>query len=318
MRRLRRVISKQSTSSQVSPVPGGVDGSGWSGGVAETSPPLIGSGSGDSGGAVRDPSFLGFLNRSSLKRRSGGGGSPSMHRLSQSFSTPNHGGTGGNSALRALLDSTTMTRHKRTLSSVLPLSPHPSPPPPSQRLLGLSQMPSAQPADFIGYPAGGLEIRNDGLVLTCEQKTPDICEYTVRREASGLRPGDMLAIALISWAGHVFFRGPLLLALLPMALYLLREGLRVCEESLVVVRDVGIQTETVTVTGVRRVTSFELGNIEDVFIHEALKMFEYRYYMAILPKGGSGCVVMFPHLLPRLEGLLPVYHGARQLLFKKD
>ncbi|KAJ2641490.1 hypothetical protein GGF44_002096 [Coemansia sp. RSA 1694] len=178
---------------------------------------------------------------------------------------------------------------------------------------------SSAAADFIGYLPGGLEIRSGGLVLVCEQKSPDVCEYVVRRDSAGLRASDMLAIALVSWAGHIFFQGPALLALLPMAVYLVRSSLQVYQESLVVIRNVGIQTETVTLAGIRRVRSFELSQIDDLVIHEALQLFEYRYYMAVLPRDLKHCGIniMFPNLLPKLEVLLPIYHGSRRLLFSK-
>ncbi|KAJ2000390.1 hypothetical protein GGI04_004172 [Coemansia thaxteri] len=172
--------------------------------------------------------------------------------------------------------------------------------------------------DFIGYPPGGLEIRSSGLVLVCEQKSPDVCEYVVRKDSAGLRASDMLAIALVSWAAHIFFRGPTLLALLPMAVYLVRSSLQVYQETLVVIRNVGIQTETVTLAGFRSVRSFELFQIDDIVIHEALQLFEYRYYMAILPRDPKHSInIMFPSLLPKLESLLPIYHGSRRLLFSK-
>lgn len=192
-------------------------------------------------------------------------------------------------------------KHKRTASSVLPSIHH------------------TQPSfSFIGYPAGGLEIRSEasgGLLLVCRQPTPDVCQFVVSQETAGLRVSDMMAIGLVSWAAHIFFRGPALLALLPIVVYLARSALRVCQESLVVIRNVGIQTETVTLGGFRTVKSFELSGIEDLIIHEALQMFEYRYYMAILPRRTNSPSIMFPNLLPRLDVLLPVYHGCRQLLF---
>ncbi|KAJ2890789.1 hypothetical protein IWW38_003943 [Coemansia aciculifera] len=172
--------------------------------------------------------------------------------------------------------------------------------------------------EFIGYPPGGLEIRSGGLVLVCEQKTPDVCTYVVRRDSAGLRASDMLAIGLVSWACYIFFRGPLLLALLPMVVYFVRSSLQVYQESLVVIRNVGIQTESVTLAGFRRVRSFECHQIDDVCIHEALQLFEYRYYMAVLPSDPQRSInIMFPNLLPKLDALLPIYHGSRRLLFSK-
>ncbi|KAJ2702445.1 hypothetical protein FB645_004264 [Coemansia sp. IMI 203386] len=312
MRRLRRVISRQSTSPQASPVSNSeLGGTGWS--KDSQDPPQLlqtQTASSDSIGG-RDPSFLSFLGRTSLKRRNSGANTSSMHRLSQSFSSPNN----SLRDWRTLRENATSTsKHKRTLSSILPMSP-PQPPPP--RLQPSAVLPEPQRPEFIGYPPGGQEIHDNGLLIRCEQKSPDICEYTVSRDSAGLRLSDMLAIALVSWAGHIFFRGPLLLAFLPMVVYLIRSSLQVYQESLIVIRNVGIQTEAVTLAGFRSVRSFELPHIEDIVIHEALQLFEYRYYMAILPRDPkNNIVIMFPHLLPRLGGLLPVYHGSRHLLFR--
>ncbi|KAJ2859414.1 hypothetical protein GGH94_006117 [Coemansia aciculifera] len=351
MRRLRRVISKQSTTATTttpqqqqhgsSPV-NTEGGAGWSG---EQIDERVATNSSDG----REGSFLGIerwpiLGRSSQRRRDGGDPSPptallgssppvakGMHRSSQSFSMPYTSNTPTRD-WRILRDG---SKHKRTSSSVLPAKP-------PQRLpftttgtfaAGVQLSPALLgyasdgigggealgEKDFIGYPPGGLEIRNNGLVLLCEQKSPDVCEYVVRRDSAGLRASDMLAIALVSWAAHIFFRGPTLLALLPMAVYLIRSSLQVYQESLVVIRNVGIQTETVTLAGFRNVRSFELFQIDDLVIHEALQLFEYRYYMAILPRDPKmhSINIMFPNLLPKLEALLPIYHGSRRLLFSK-
>ncbi|KAJ1768369.1 hypothetical protein IW138_004602 [Coemansia sp. RSA 986] len=388
MRRLRRVISKQSTSPQSSPV--ATDGNaGWSGDRGEERATVIsseaavpgGGGGGGGGGSSSDyskesPSFLGIdrwpiIGRSSLRRRETDTPTINMntstqpasdkrtrqsmhHRSSQSFSMPftsdstiaattttpprdwrilrdaskhkrtssssvlpsklpqklsftgglfSSGNKGGSSGAQqagnpgAQTSPTISGRLRRSLTDATPYIPH-------------------ETTGFIGYPPGGMEVESDdGLVLLCEQKSPDICEYTVRRDSVGLRLSDILAIALVSWAAHIFFGGPTLLAFVPMVVYLLWSSTRVYQESLVVIRNVGIQTETTTLAGLRTVCSFELPQIEDLFVHEAILLFEYRYYMAILPRERKDSVViMFPQLLPRLDMLLHVYHGARQLL----
>ncbi|KAJ1902127.1 hypothetical protein LPJ81_003642, partial [Coemansia sp. IMI 209127] len=275
---------------------------------------------------------------------------PSMHRRSsQSFSMPFTADSTTPTATRDWRLLRDGSKHKRTSSSVLPsklpqklsftgglfssnkgaggqhtgLSPvgaQTSPTIPGRPRRSLTEAPPyVEQTGFIGYPPGGMEVASaDGLVLRCEQKSPDVCEYTVRRDSVGVRLTDVLAIALVSWAAHIFFGGPAPLALVPMAVYLLWSSTRVYEESLVVIRNVGIQTETTTLVGARSVCSFELPQIEDLFVHEALLLFEYRYYMAILPRDRKDhVVIMFPQLLPSLDMMLPVYHGARQLLFSQ-
>ncbi|KAJ2550766.1 hypothetical protein EV175_003945 [Coemansia sp. RSA 1933] len=377
MRRLRRVISKQSTSSQNSPVPSDANAPWGPDRVDERLPAEADAASTDH--SRESPSFLAIdrwpiIGRSSLRRRETdtpttplnstpqpGTDRPSHqsihHRSSQSVSAPFPSDPPPSTATttpprdwRFLRDS---SKHKRTSSSVLPSklpqklsftgglfsstskasgAQHPSatsylgahmasviPGRPRRSLTDAPPYMHQQPetTGFIGYPPGGMEVQShDGLVLRCEQKSPDVCEYTVRRDSVGLRLGDILAIALVSWAAHVFFGGPALLALVPMVVYLLWSSTRVYQESLVVIRNVGIQTETTTLAGIRSLCSFELPQIEDLFVHEAMLFFEYRYYMAILPKiPNHNVVIMFPQLLPRLSMLLHVYHGARQVLF---
>ncbi|KAJ1819107.1 hypothetical protein LPJ60_003954 [Coemansia sp. RSA 2675] len=347
MRRLRRVISKQSTTATTPQQQGSSPvntegGAGWSGEQIDERVPTNSSDG-------KEGSFLSIerwpiLGRSSQRRRDDPslptalpGSSPpvakGMHRSSQSFSMP-HTSTMPPRDWRILRDG---SKHKRTTSSVLPENPPQRLPftttfstlgksRPLEQLSAPGVLGGPRPldealgeSDFIGYPPGGLEIRSSGLVVVCEQKSPDVCEYVVRRDSAGLRASDMLAIALVSWAAHIFFRGPTLLALLPMAVYLVRSGLQVYQESLVVIRNVGIQTETVTLAGFRKVRSFELFQIDDLVIHEALQLFEYRYYMAVLPRDPElhSINIMFPNLLPKLEALLPIYHGSRRLLFSK-
>ncbi|KAJ2161096.1 hypothetical protein GGF46_001767 [Coemansia sp. RSA 552] len=328
MQRLRRVISKPSNS-QGSPqtLADGFPAPAEAAGDAEE---RVHSSSFD---AVKEssPSFLSIdrwplLSRSSQQgqqRRRGSGTSPQpgvKHRPSQSFSVRGE--------WRALRD--TASRHKRTSSSssIFSSKQQPKPKTPQRRgrassALSYEQHESAcGESDFLGYPPGGLEIQNDSVVVVCEQRSPDVCEFVVRDTSSAsLHPSNLLAIALVSWAAHIFFRGHIVLALLPMAVYLVRSSLQVCQESLVVIRHVGVQMETVTLAGFRSVRSFERSMIRDLAIHEALQLLEYRYYMAILPAEGaqgSSPIVMFPNLLPRLDELLPVFHGARKLLFPAD
>ncbi|ORX72313.1 hypothetical protein DL89DRAFT_265904 [Linderina pennispora] len=316
--------------------------------------PITSSGSGDSKeGSFLGIDLWPRLGRSSQRRRENSESPslaalpmeaspqqlPSMHRASHSFSSPYSPITAAKD-LRLLREG---SLHKRTSSSVLPsklpqrfpfgtsifstAKQIPQSPTLRSRFMHQRQptadsipeppdQPDVPKQEFIGYPPGGLEVRGNALVLVCEQRSPDICEYTVRQDSAGIRASDIMAIALMSWAGHIFFRGPILLAFLPMVLYLVRSGLQVYKETLVVIRDVGIQTETVTLAGFRSVRSYERHQIGDIVIHEALHMFEYRYYMAIMPRDPEHrIVIMFPHLLPKLDGILHVYHGARQLLF---
>ncbi|KAF2873548.1 GPI-GlcNAc transferase complex, PIG-H component-domain-containing protein [Massariosphaeria phaeospora] len=90
------------------------------------------------------------------------------------------------------------------------------------------------------------------------------------------------------------------------------------EESLTLLRGLGLQTSTssstlLTTPSTRFIPST---NIQDIFIHEAFKGFEVRFYLAIVVKGEEDVVVVFPSLLPRRAILEEVWRGARACLYE--
>ena len=143
---------------------------------------------------------------------------------------------------------------------------------------------------------------------------------------------------------------PSILATLPPALRIgvyalvlwlvLRKGYT--SESLLVVRGLGVQTATAG-------SSFLWGGstrfiaasaVQDIFIHEAFRGFEVRFYLCIVVEGEEGVVVVFPvsnfvyraqssirracladmktqqSTLPRREILEEVWRGARACLYE--
>ncbi|KAI9752280.1 MAG: hypothetical protein M1815_000615 [Lichina confinis] len=55
--------------------------------------------------------------------------------------------------------------------------------------------------------------------------------------------------------------------------------------------------------------------VQDIFIHEAFKGFEVRFYVVVVVEGEDEVVVVFPKLLPRLHILEQVWRGARACLY---
>ncbi|KAG0258541.1 hypothetical protein DFQ27_004601 [Actinomortierella ambigua] len=93
--------------------------------------------------------------------------------------------------------------------------------------------------------------------------------------------------------------------------------LMVTEETILVIRDVGVQVKTVYLGG-RSVSRFiDRSRIADIIINEAITMMHIRVYMAIIVEGEDRMVVVFQHLLPRLNVVLQAYHGARSILFNE-
>ncbi|KAF2427288.1 hypothetical protein EJ08DRAFT_671737 [Tothia fuscella] len=90
------------------------------------------------------------------------------------------------------------------------------------------------------------------------------------------------------------------------------------EESLLVLRGLGIQTTSSSSTylSTNSTRFIPTTSIQDIFIHEAFKMFEVRFYLAIVVEGEQDVVVVFPSLLPSLTILEEVWRGARSCLYE--
>ncbi|KAK4511311.1 uncharacterized protein ATC70_012526 [Mucor velutinosus] len=88
------------------------------------------------------------------------------------------------------------------------------------------------------------------------------------------------------------------------------------QESILAIRDVGIQVKT-TYWGGSSVSRFINRNkIDDVIINEGISFWQIKSYMAILVKDEDKMVVVFEHLLPRLKPfLLRAYQGTRTIIF---
>lgn len=72
------------------------------------------------------------------------------------------------------------------------------------------------------------------------------------------------------------------------------------EESLLVIRGLGIQTSTSSNTYLFKATTrfIPTTQIQDIVIHEAFKGFEVRFYLAVIVEGEKDVVVVFPVRIP--------------------
>jgi phosphatidylinositol glycan class H protein len=68
------------------------------------------------------------------------------------------------------------------------------------------------------------------------------------------------------------------------------------EESLLVIRGLGVQTSTSSPSylGTSSTRFIPTSHIQDIFIHEAFKGFEVRFYLSIVVEGEEDVVVVFP------------------------
>lgn len=108
------------------------------------------------------------------------------------------------------------------------------------------------------------------------------------------------------------------------------------EESLLVIRGLGVQTSTSSSSYIwTSSTKFiPTTSVQDIFIHEAFQGFEVRYYLSIVVEKEDELVVVFPvsvhfiqlfidnglfngqNILPRREILEDVWRGARTCLYE--
>ncbi|CAG8614134.1 12986_t:CDS:2 [Gigaspora rosea] len=90
------------------------------------------------------------------------------------------------------------------------------------------------------------------------------------------------------------------------------------QESILSIRDIGIQVETVYING-RTVSRFiERSKISDIIINEGITMLQVKFYMAIIVEGQDKMVVVFQHLLPKYSILIQVYRGTRSIIFNES
>jgi hypothetical protein len=90
------------------------------------------------------------------------------------------------------------------------------------------------------------------------------------------------------------------------------------EERILCVRNVGVQVKTRYLTGRLRSQFIDCSKISDIIINEGINMLQVKFYLAIIVEGQDRMVVVFEHLLPRLNPvLLQVYRGARAILFNE-
>jgi len=112
---------------------------------------------------------------------------------------------------------------------------------------------------------------------------------------------------------HYIGLGWLWLALF-LALYVRYKLRLVSEESLLVIRDLGVQVQTVYCTGVTEQRFIDRAHIADVVINEGIRMQQVVYYLTVILHGQTTMQVVFENTLPRLHTLLSIYREARPLI----
>ena len=89
-------------------------------------------------------------------------------------------------------------------------------------------------------------------------------------------------------------------------------------ESILVLRGLGVQTSESSTTYLSgSATRFiPTEKIQDIFVNEAFRGFEVRYYLVVVVEGEENVVVVFPGLLPRKGVVEEVWRGVRGCLYE--
>ena len=89
---------------------------------------------------------------------------------------------------------------------------------------------------------------------------------------------------------------------------------RVTEESLVVMRGLGVELRTRYRSGSERHRFLQHAEIADVIINEGITFQRVIFYMAFVVHDADRLVLAFEHLRPKLPVLQQIYSGAREVL----
>ena len=131
------------------------------------------------------------------------------------------------------------------------------------------------------------------LFLDYQKSSPVPSQLGVlaRLEDAILRsPFGHFALLLINSTGLIYR----LLTCVVITWLIFRKGYT--EESLLVIRGLGVQTSTSSPSylGTSSTRFIPTSHIQDIFIHEAFKGFEVRFYLSIVVEGEEDVVVVFP------------------------
>ena len=96
--------------------------------------------------------------------------------------------------------------------------------------------------------------------------------------------------------GKTFHKRVIFFHLICKTFYVLTDMFASTEESLLTLRSLGIQTSTLSKSYLlpSNTRFIPTSQIRDIFIHEAFRGFEVRYYLAVVVEGEGEVVVVFP------------------------
>ncbi|GAM28489.1 hypothetical protein SAMD00019534_116650, partial [Acytostelium subglobosum LB1] len=89
------------------------------------------------------------------------------------------------------------------------------------------------------------------------------------------------------------------------------------EESLTVIRELGIQLRKKYLLK-ETVEFIEKSRISSIIINEGISRYRVVYYMAFIVEGKQKMILAFDDLIPRINVLLKIYRGTRALMYGEN
>ncbi|KAJ3423365.1 phosphatidylinositol n-acetylglucosaminyltransferase subunit h [Anaeramoeba flamelloides] len=92
----------------------------------------------------------------------------------------------------------------------------------------------------------------------------------------------------------------------------------VCEESLLLIRGMGIQLKKKCYNGSTSIKFLEKAKIQDVVINEGYYLQQTIYYLAFMVEGEKDLVLPFESLYPHLPVLLLIYKKFKKIIMEEQ
>jgi len=157
------------------------------------------------------------------------------------------------------------------------------------------------------------------LISICEEISDDVRRYkvSVKDNNTNFSSFDILvfivSFVIIFVKPFKLFSWLVILCFISLSLWF-RKG-EVIEESLIVIRDLGVQLETKYRSGKQTHLFIDKRRIKSIIINEGIKSYNFIFYMAFIVEGNNRMILAFHTLFPRLNTLIPVYRGTRAIMF---
>ncbi|KAI3657970.1 hypothetical protein MP638_003002 [Amoeboaphelidium occidentale] len=155
-----------------------------------------------------------------------------------------------------------------------------------------------------------------------KQHADNVSEFIITRKGcSVLSKRDvfyfMLCIPLYAFLNRYHTINPLIGLVTAFAIWLTSKVYTIKEESLLVIKDLGLELKTTYLLFNKQESKFiDQSKILEIIINEGISRWQVKFYLAVIVDGGSVAVV-FENLLPRLDVLKEVYNGTRKMMYNK-